>query len=276
MAYNYSDQHIMDRMKNGPDAKRAASMAQWYAQYQAGDKSALQRMQEAAGMVPGHGAATPDAKNAARMYLSRMGGGPAQYMHEGDAEFNLGHTLGSVLKVAAPIAGMAIPGLGSLGAMAVGSLGSAAGGALHGDKFNLGKTLLAGGAGAAGQSLLHGGLSTMLHGGGQVGNAVQGGGGVASQAASGGGMLGKLGSFAGSHIGDIAKAGVGAAGFLENRAQNKSAADFNNEKLRLANQQLGQAQQDYDSREPFRKSIMARLGSMAQQPMGSSIYRNAA
>lgn len=248
------------------------------ARARAGDQAAARQLQAAASA----GGWRPDHRNAAIDAYNELTPGT-----EGDLEHmknphgflgDFGKGLGSVLKVAAPIAGMAIPGLGWLGGAALAGGGSALGGALHGDKFNPWKTLLAGGAGAAGQKL---NLGQRIFGGGGMPNATpasslsRAGATGTLQGAPGTepDFLSKLGGFATQHPGDIAKAGLGLAGFLDARSQSKNAAQFGNEQLKLRQHQLDMAEQDYASRAPLRQSVMARLGSMASGPMGSSIYR---
>lgn len=111
---------------------------------------------------------------------------------------DVGKLIGSGLKIAAPLAGL-IPGVGiPLGAVLAAG-GSAAGGALHGDKFDLGKTALAGvagGAGAAltgGQGLTSAGLKTAgssvgLGGAPSTATAATAAGGVAAKP----GILGQV------------------------------------------------------------------------------------
>ena len=72
---------------------------------------------------------------------------------------DVGHLIGSGLKIAAPFAGF-IPGVGPALAAALAAGGSAAGGALHGDRFSLGSTLGAGAAGYAGAKARGAGAAT--------------------------------------------------------------------------------------------------------------------
>jgi hypothetical protein len=166
MGYNYSDSQVTKRASSGgKDGSRKAQADQLFAQATQpphdDDAYALQKLEDFSGVShPGEmGWATADARNYGKMLLGRLDPSfQPQYDKAHDGGFSLGHTLGGILKVAAPVAGALIPGLGTLGAMAVGGLGSAAGGVLSGDKFNLGKTLGAAGAAAAGNNLLGNGL----------------------------------------------------------------------------------------------------------------------
>lgn len=272
----------------GDDSRTAA--AELLAKARAGDQSAAAQLQQATQTwAPNHRNAAIDAWNELNPG-SEGDLGHIKNPHGFLGDF--GKTLGSILKVAAPIAGMAIPGLGTLGAMAVGGLGSAAGGALHGDKFNLGKTLMAGGAAAGGNRLLGNGLGGMpsgAAGGGNLsigGNQTQSGGGMAAPGAAapgggGGGIMDKLGGmFKGADgnvdINKIMTMAGGVGGFFDARNQAKQGAAFNNAQLDLRKQQLAQAQQDYASRAPLRNTAISRLGQMASQPMGSSVFRRPA
>jgi hypothetical protein len=237
------------------------------------------------------GWATNDARNYTRMTLDKIGGPHMDYSEARDGGgFFKG--LGSVLKIAAPIAGALIPGVGTLGAMAMGSLGSAAGGALHGDKFNLGKTLMAGGAAAAGNNLLGNGLGgggTNLGFGSHANlpagpsaetlNAgTQAAGLPAAPAPSGGPstLFGKLGgAFQTNGKFDPMKAmsaGAAGLGFMDARKQAAAANKFNNARLQQLQHQSQLAEQDYMARSPMREAAYSRLAQLARQPMGSSIY----
>jgi hypothetical protein len=71
-------------------------------------------------------------------------------------------------------------------------------------------------------------------------------------------------------------AAAALGGYLDNRSQQKSAADFNNQMLDLKREQLDMAKQDYAQRAPLRNTAIQRLGAMASGPIGSSIYGKAA
>lgn len=103
---------------------------------------------------------------------------------------SVGKAVGGVLKTIAPAAAL-IPGIGIPAAAALAAGGRALGGALSGDRFNLGSTIAAGAMGGAGKALT--GLGRI--GGGIPGAAIDtasegalrsGGGGI-------GGMLGNVG-----------------------------------------------------------------------------------
>lgn len=163
---------------------------------------------------------------------------------------DLGHVVGSVLKVAAPLAGF-IPGIGIPLGAALAAGGSAAGGALHGDKFNLGKTLLAGAAGAGGAALSGaGGAASAGTAAGQT--AVPSGlGGAANTAAfanaaplaagsaaasSAPGILGKIGGFVSGNPGKAARLGFGALGAIQGSQQQGKADDLIKRSLAPLNQ----------------------------------------
>ena len=234
---------------------------------------------------PTEGFATADARNYGKLALSRLDPSyTPEYDQANDGSFNLGHALGGALKFAAPIAGMAIPGLGTLGALAVGGLGNAGGNLLQGNGIDLKGALLSGAAAAGGNALLGnqgihglGGVTQRLGLGGgaapAVGNATQSMAGAASAAApagGGGGIAGAIGKLGG--IGNIAKAGVAVGGLLDSRAQRHAAERMANARLDLYNRQLGMAEQDYNSRAPLRNSALQRLGTLASRPPVSSIY----
>jgi hypothetical protein len=160
-SYNYTDAEIRDRVHSGKDANRAKTIDQWYEAAKAGDQNALQQLQRMGDFdgAGGNGWATPDARNYDRMRLQELGIDTGGYQKKGDGGGFMG-SLGDVLKIAAPIAAMAIPGIGMVGAGAIGALGSAAGGALKHEKFDPLKTLEAGAAGAVGNRLLGNGLGS--------------------------------------------------------------------------------------------------------------------
>lgn len=287
--YNYDESFLRDRVNSGPDKNRERTMDQWFAAAQQGDQNALQQLANMAGVSgTGQGWATADARNYDKMLLAKLSGG--QYTPQYDQAHDGGslmHTLGGVLKVAAPLAGMAIPGVGALGAMAIGAGGSALGGAASGDKFNLLKTLGAGAAAAGGNKLFGNGFGSGSTnwgfgstpsggGGGMPGTGTQSMPGAAPGASGGQSTLGKLGSFFGDNAGKILGGGAALGGFLDARNQQKSAADFNNQMLDLKREQLDMAKQDYASRAPLRNTAIQRLGAMASGPLGSSIYGKAA
>jgi hypothetical protein len=273
---NYSDQEVVKRVGDKKDAGRAGATDKLFAQATQpphdDDASALAKLQQLAGDDSTGGWATNDARNYTRMKLNSLPGAqPMEYSEARDGRFSVGKALGGLMRVAAPIAGMAIPGLGPLGALAVGGLGNSAGQLVSGGKFNPLEAVAAGAAPAVGRHLMGAGGAPDVAGG--VGNATQSMPAAAAslaQPASGGiaGAIGKLGG-----LGTIGKVGIGAAKFLGDRAQRKSAEEFGNAQLALRQKQLGMAEQDYAARAPMRSSAFERLGQMAKGPMGSSVYR---
>lgn len=280
---DYSDSQVIQRMDGGPDAKRKATYDQWLQQAKAGDQTALRKLylQADPDGPGGYGAGTRDSRNYLRLILrdqgdlltsqgfdpSKIGG----YMEQGDAQFNLGKTLGSVLKVAAPIAGMAIPGLGFAGAAALGAGGSAAGGMLHGDKFNLKDTLLAGGAAGLGNKALGNGLGSGSSnwGFGSSGGGISGGGaggmeGMAPSPIEGGaghggfldklwgGAKGFLGGGDGFGFDDILKVG-GTIG----------AIDSQHHANQMQDQAIQGATNEWNSRQPLRDTAMQGIQGLS-------------
>lgn len=136
---------------------------------------------------------------------------------------DLGHTIGGVLKTVAPAAGL-IPGLGPAAAAALAAGGSALGGALHGDKFDLGKTLMSGAAGYGGSAL----------------TGEQGIGGLDQIAGNLGKFAAKpnvLGNAAGKlDLGKVAGTAMAGANILGARQQRKSSEKYNNAQIDLRNQ----------------------------------------
>jgi hypothetical protein len=145
------------------------------------------------------------------------------------------HSLGGVLKVAAPLAGALIPGVGMVGAGLIGGLGSAAGGAMQGDKFNALKTLARRRRGrGAGNKLLGNGLgsgSTNWGFGstapreltpGAPGGTTPGSGGAGSSGAPGASPLSRFGDI-GSLIQKYGPLALGAAGMIDQAGQDNHA-----------------------------------------------------
>lgn len=296
MAYNYSAAQVTKRAgSGGKDAGRMHTIDRLVAQAtqppHEDDAQAVDAIKSLGGIPggsgfdqagnPTSGFATADARNYAKLALSRLDPSYSpEYQQANDGSFSLGKTLGGVLKVAAPIAGALIPGVGTLGSLAIGSLGNAGGNLLQGNGFDLKGALLSGAAAAGGNALLGnqgfrglGGIPQRLGIGGgapgAVGNATQSMAGAASAAPSAapGGILAKLGG-----LGGVAKAGIGAAALLDSRAQRKAAERMANSRLDLYNRQLGLAEQDYQSRAPLRNAALQQLGTLAGRPVRSSIY----
>lgn len=235
-----------------------AAAAGLKARAEAGDQAALEQLHQATlTWAPNH-------KNAAIDAWNSLGIGD-HLSHIKNPHHGIAGALGSILKVAAPIAGALIPGVGPLGAMAIGGLGSAAGGALHGDKFNLGKTIAAGGAAAAGNKLLGNGLGNVggTHGiggpgAGEPGSSSTGGntpsasgGGAAAGQTGGSDPLGRFGKI-GDAIQKYGPLGLGVAGTLENANAQGAATD-------LRNKGIDYATNDWNARAPIRDAARTRL-----------------
>jgi hypothetical protein len=199
MPYNYTSKELTERASGGgKDPERKATADRLYAAALKGDQSALYQLLDFVGgqgdPTAGNEWATADARNYGKMLLGQMSPDyTPQYDKANDGSFGIG----DFLKIAAPIAGMAIPGIGTLGALAIGAGGSALGGALSGDKFDFMKTLMAGGAAAGGNKLLGNGLGSVSGAGGAAGAAGAGASGAAGAA------------------GTAAQAGGGIADFLK-------------------------------------------------------------
>lgn len=145
---------------------------------QAGDPEAARLLLVAASP----GGWRPDQRNAAIEAWNAYSPGTERdlpYMKNPHKGFLGG--LGSVLKIAAPFAGL-IPGVGPLVGAGLAAGGSALGGAMHGDRFSLLDTALAGGAGYLGGKWnplgSRAGAAGMIPS--SAGNATQGMGGAGS------------------------------------------------------------------------------------------------
>jgi hypothetical protein len=261
-AFNYTDDEIRNRVHSGGDANRAKTIDQWVAAAKGGDQAALQqliRMGDFDG-PGGDGWATPDARNYDRMALRDLGIDTGGYMKQGDGGGFM-HSLGGVLKVAAPLAGALIPGVGMVGAGLIGGLGSAAGGVMQGDKFNALKTLAAGGAAAVGNKLLGNGLgsgSTNWGFGstppreltpGAPGGTTPGSGGTGSSGQPG--ALSRFGDI-GSLIQKYGPLALGAAGMIDQAGQDNHASQLRDQALKMS-------LDDWNSRAPLRQQAMSRM-----------------
>lgn len=185
---NLSESEILKRVSSGKDARRAASADALIARAKAGDPAAIAQFNQAA-MDQG-GWATNDAVNYLRLRggqagldLSHLDAGGG-FIEPRDGGGFVG-SLGGVLKTVAPFAGL-IPGVGPFLGAGLAAGGSALGGALHGDKFSLLNTALAGGAGYLGGKLnpfgSHAGSGLQAASG--LGNATQSGAGAGQGALS--------------------------------------------------------------------------------------------
>lgn len=311
-ATNLSDKQIIANMSDPPDAKRRKTMDKLAQQAAAGDQAALLRLEALSGYdakkekalggadpyadlrgdfkaqfgTANPGAATADAQNYARLLVSNLTGQPVpSYLPPKDAY--VGDDIGGVLKAVAPVAGALIPGVGLLGAAAIGGLGNAAGQYASTGKINVGQSLLAGGMAAGGNALLGNGLGsggtgafgstpagvagTGPAGTGWGGSATMGGnapaalGAGAQAAASAGGIGGALGT-AGNLLtkyGPLVLGGIGAVGAGKLGSQ---AEDLRNQAARVA-------MQDYQQRAPLREAAVTGLtGPRPQREDLSGLY----
>jgi hypothetical protein len=293
---SYSDEFLRKRVSSGPDKGRATYANGLADRARAGDQAAIAELAWRSGIAPDpnpndhEGAwATADAKNYGQMLLRDVAPGyNPQYQpaHDGGGLLSgIGHTLGSVLKIGAPIAGALIPGVGTLGAGLIGGLGNSAGQLMSGGHFNPLQALGAGAGAAAGNRLLGNGLgsgssnwgfgsSQGIPGmpGGAPGGAPGGqggamgpggvmapGGGVAGAVGQGQGLLDRFGGI-GSLLQKYGPLALGAAGAF-NQASQTSGADH----LREAATQG--ALQDWQSRAPARARATSMLsdGSLTDQ-----------
>jgi hypothetical protein len=272
----YSEAEIRKRVGSGTDAKRARKVDSLFAKAtqppHEDDAQALAQLRALSGDDSTGGFATNDARNYARMRLNTLPGAtPLEYSEARDGGGFFG-SLGGVLKTAAPFAGL-IPGVGPLLGAGLAAGGSALGGELSGDDFNLGKTLLAGGAGYLG-----GKLNPFGGGGGAVagaaGTGTQSMPGIAAQAstpgyAGGGGILGKLGI------------PTGGGGLLDKALQHGpmilgglAAANRQHEADQMMQEAVRGARQDWQSRAPLRDFASSQIMSTAdlQAPDVSHIF----
>jgi hypothetical protein len=289
---SYSEDFIRDRVGSGKDAERARSADELVAKAKAGDPAALAQLKQLADLdsEPGGGWATPDARNYTRLAMQEAGlvDGSAGYMEKGDGGGFLGSVKsvgGDLLKYGAPVAAMAIPGIGPLAAAGIAAGGNTLGRAVKGDPFSLQSLVLSGAAGAGGNMLLGGqgfkGISSigqrmgmggaapggaapgaaspaltsqgvMAPGGGTIG-AVGGAGGVANAAGSGFSMGKAMDAV--ERFGPLVVGGLGAYQTMQD--QSKANA--------LRDRGIAMAEKDYDARAPFRM----RASEFATMPMPS-------
>lgn len=131
--------------------------------------------------------------------------------------------IGKVVEKVAPIAALAIPGLGPVASAAIAAGGTAAGRAAQGKSVNVGNTLLTGAAGYAGNKLLRGqGVKALIGGApnaaGAAGTAAAAGGG------GGSGLLHGALDWAGKHPLDAAQLALAGVGTIQG-AQRAGQAD---------------------------------------------------
>ena len=261
---------ILKNLSDPPDAKRKNDMDKLAQQAAAGDQSALLRLQALSGYDPkkeglgsdpyadlrsqfkqlygtsNPGAATSDAQNYARYLVGNLTGQqPVGYLKPNDAY--IGDDIGKVLKVAAPIAGALIPGVGLLGATAIGGLGNAAGQYAATGKIDPKQALASGALAAAGNSALGNGLGSVPGAAAAGGNVTQAG--TAAAAGGGGASNGLLGT--GLSTKDVLTLGLGGLGAIDAASQSANA-----DKLR--GQALQFAAQDYGQRAPIRTAAVDR------------------
>jgi len=124
-------------------------------------------------------------------------------------------TIGKGLGKLAPIAALAIPGLGPLAAAGIAAGGSAAGRALQGKSVNVGNTLLQG-AGAYGARKVLGGGTDAADAASGAAPAVAGAGGK--------GVIGRLGDWVSNNPLEAAQLGLGAVNAIQG-AKAQSEAD---------------------------------------------------
>jgi hypothetical protein len=281
---SYSRDFILDRVKDKKDAGRAAKTDKLIAQAtqppHEDDAAARSQLLQLAGDDSTGAWATNDARNYTRMRLSEAGLSdqlPEQfrgYSEAKDGRFSLGKAFGDFLEYAAPIAAMAIPGVGPLAAAGIAAAGTTAGRAISGDPFSLKSTLLSGAGGAGGNLLLGGqglgGISGIpgrlgLGGAGASAGGAPAGLGPQGIMAPGGGTIGAVGQGAagsgfslGKGLDFLERYGPLAVGGLSayQSAKDQSAANA------LRERGIKMAEQDYAAREPFR----TRATEFARRP----------
>lgn len=225
------------------------------ARAKAGDQAALQQLYAATGIAGNPDAWRPDHRNAAIDAWNTLGIGQPIPDIKNPHHGILG-AVGDVLKVAAPIGAAFIPGIGPIAAGAIAAGGSAAGGLMKGEPFNLGKTLMAGAAGAGGNFLLGG-------------KGIGGISGVPGKLGLGGSAAGAPGSAGGSGILDsVMKYGPLVTGALGTYGAYQDASKAN--QLRDAATNL--VQQDYAGRAPFRLAATQALTRTPVRPDLSNIF----
>lgn len=276
-------EQILENMSDPPDAKRKRNLDKLAAKAKAGDAAALERL-HVLGALPGYedqygkgyGAGTRDGRNYARYLLERDFGEDLNYLTPGD-KFS-GDEVGGALKILAPLAAAAIPGIGFLGAAAIGAGGTAAGDLAATGNVNLKNALIAGTLSGAGNSLLGNGLGSVnstlpgVPGTTTAATGAAGMGGSATAAptaaSAASGVLGT--GIKAKGVGDaIAKYGplaLGALGTID-AAGRYANAD------RLTQQQLDMLKRDWESRGPARDMALQQvLGAMPTRPDLSAMY----
>ncbi len=252
-------------MPKGKHKSRTERQAKFLQEYdamltaaRAGDPAAQQQLYDAANRKGDKkGQAGNERLNFLRRRANEVLGTKFGTLHDKSFLSKVGHVVGGALKIAAPIAGALIPGVGTLGAAAIGALGNTAGRALHGDRFNLGSAIGAGTLAAGGNKLLGNGLGSVPATSGGV--LPTGPGGLGGDAVSrgvnagGGGLLGGGGVLGtGFSARDAIGAGLGVAGAFQNASQQSHANDLQNKAMRYA-------EQDWAARGPLRTQATQRM-----------------
>jgi hypothetical protein len=278
---------LLKNMSDPPDRKRKEDLDKLAARAKAGDAEALERLHVLAALPgyedqygKGYGAGTRDGRNWARYLLETQFGEDLNYLTPGD-KFS-GDELGGALKVLAPLAGAFLPGVGFLGAAAIGAGGTAAGQYAQTGRVDLKDALLKGTLAGAGNSILGNGLgstSSALPGvpgttAAATGSAGMGGNAavpsVSGSAAGVSGVLGAAGRAKG--VGDaISKYGplvLGGLGVLDTAAQHREAERLRREGLEMARRQ-------YELGAPARAAAQERiLGPTPVRPDLSTLYQS--
>jgi hypothetical protein len=171
---------------------------------------------------------------------------------------DLGHAVGGALKFAAPIAALAIPGLGPVAAAALAGGGNLAGQALTGHRVNLGEAALAGGGAYVGRGGLSGKQPLGAATGGTPSNlsgleALYGD--APAMAGGGGGILSQAGNYIVHHPGDAARLGLGALGAIQGSKQQGKA-----------DQLIGRALAPLNQPNPYADLNLASYGNPYSQP----------
>lgn len=285
--YQYTEEELRKRASSGgKDAGRMSTADRLYSQAtqppHEDDQQALGALLSLSGMPGGSGVdqkgertegwGTADARNYGKLLASKITGQQADYDHQNDGSSGILHTIGNVARIAAPIAGALIPGVGVLGAAAIGGLGNLGGNALAGHGFKPLEALGAGAAGGLGNKLLGNGLGSGTSNWG-FGSTAPGMGGAPGMGAAPGapgntpagmapgqvaGIGGQAAGAAGSRIpwGDILQRygplAMGGLGAIQAAGTQQSA---NNTR----DQALEAAREDMAGRAPLRAAAANRL-----------------
>lgn len=133
--------------------------------------------------------------------------------------------IGKVVEKVAPIAALAIPGLGPVASAAIAAGGSAAGRLAQGKSVNVGSELLTGAGAYAGNKLLKGqGVKALIGNPGAAAPAAGAAGAIPGAPAAGGNILDRALGWAGKHPLDAAQLALAGVGTLQG-AQRAGQAD---------------------------------------------------